>query len=379
MNVVIAMDSFKGSLSSVQAGEAVRRAVRAVDAAGQVTVLAVGDGGEGTVAALLAAGGGDLRRVRVSGPLGPSVTAEFAVIPVAGDAVLEMASASGLTLIPAASRNPERTSTYGTGELIRAALAAGCEQVTVAVGGSATVDGGAGALQALGVQLRAADGSLIPAPVVGGDLHSIAALDLGGLGSQVTAARFTFLCDVNNPLVGPNGAARVFGLQKGATPDQVQRLSEGLEHWATVLERATGVDVRLVPGAAAAGGLPAGFAAVLGASLVPGAQAVLDRIGFDRHLHGADLVITGEGRIDGQSMMGKVVGTVARRARNAGVPVIAIGGCQGQGAQDCLAVCDAMFVVAKECPDPLPDVRQAEKLLEECAERSLRVWRASRD
>jgi len=244
-----------------------------------------------------------------------------------------MAAASGLTLLEPREYDPLRATTYGTGKLIAAALDRGCGRIMVGAGGSATVDAGCGAARALGVRFPSADGTDLTSPLGGGQLGMIERIDLSRRDPRLQEACVTVLCDVTNPLCGPNGAARVFGPQKGADAAAVRLLEANLEHLAAVIQRDLGVAVRSLPGGGAAGGLAAGLHAFLGARLARGIDAVLDAVGFDRHLRGADWVITGEGRLDAQSGMGKVVGGVVERARTAGVRVMVLAGQVAAGAE----------------------------------------------
>jgi glycerate kinase len=359
MNIVVAADSFKGTLTSREAGNAIADGIHRVLPDARVMVLPVADGGEGTVEAFLEARGGTRRCVTVMGPLGEPVGAEFAILAGGKQAVLEMAAASGITLLESDRRDPLRTTTYGTGQIIGAALDAGCGEILIGVGGSATVDGGCGAAQALGVCfLDATDRALQPG-IGGGQLDRIERIDLADRDLRVAGSEIAVLCDVANPLCGAKGAARTFGPQKGASPEQVSLLDENLRHLADVILRDMGMDVRDRPGAGAAGGLAAGLMAFCGATLVPGIGAVLDAVNLDQHLREADLVVTGEGRLDAQSMMGKVVAGVAARARSAGVRVVAIAGSVGAGAERCREMLDAYYAVFESPPANLPTAAEA--------------------
>jgi glycerate kinase len=366
MKIVIATDSFKGTLSSSQAGRAIANGVRRGLPQAELAVLPVADGGEGSVEAILQARGGRRESAQVNGPLGGAVDATFGILPDGNVAVIEMAAASGLTLLEPAQYNPLIASTYGTGQLIAAALDHGCRELLIAVGGSATVDGGCGAAQALGVRLMTANGTPMEKRVGGGQLDRIDRIDLDGRDPRIAACAITVLCDVTNPLCGPNGAATVFGPQKGASAPQVEQLDRGLAHLADLIRRDLDIDVRDLPGAGAAGGLAAGLMAFVGAKLARGAETVLDLAGIDAHLAGADLAITGEGRLDAQSIMGKVVSGVAARARSAGVPVIAIAGSASPDADKCLQVLDAYYAVSDSPPSALT-TSEASHQLTDCA------------
>ena len=345
MKVVIASDSFKGTLSSVRAGEAIRAGVLRVWPAATVVVVPMADGGEGTVDTLLANTFGVRQEVDVRGPLGQLVRAEFGMLNDDHTAIIEMASSSGLPLVTPPQRDPVRTSTYGTGQQILAALDAGARRLLIGVGGSATVDGGCGCAQALGVRFITADGTELPIPASGGDLDRIARIDLTHLDARLASAEVTVLCDVTNPLCGPLGAARVFGPQKGAGPADVAMLDHNLVHLANVIEADLRVKVGELGGAGAAGGLGAGLVAFAGATLTNGADYVIEATRLADHVRGTDLVVTGEGRIDAQSTMGKVLSGVARCARDADVPVIAIAGSAGDGAEQCKVIVDAYFTI----------------------------------
>jgi len=326
MRVLIAPDKFRGTLTAAQAAHAVRAGWRRARPDDQVVEVPMADGGEGTLDAMVEALGGERRRASVQGPLGDPVDAEYGIVsgPSGVTAVVEMARASGLDLIGEARRDPKRTTTRGTGELIRAALGAVPAEVLVCIGGSATNDGGAGLAQALGVRLLdKAGGEIGPGGVALLDLDRI---DLSGLGLDVGRTRFLVACDVDSPLTGPQGASVVFGPQKGATAGDVLLLDRALGHLAAVIFRDLGLDVRDLPGSGAAGGLGAGLVAFLGAHLRPGVELVMDAVGFRRRLEAADLVVTGEGTLDEQSLRGKVPAGVMGAALVAGVPAIVLCG-----------------------------------------------------
>lgn len=336
MRVLIAPDSFKECISAVEVAEAMAAGVRAVVGDVEIDLCPMADGGEGTVSATLAATGGEVRTVEVSGPLGEPVWASFGLLgPLAtsGDrprsgrtAVIEMAAASGLELVEPVRRNPMITTTYGTGELILAAIDAGATEVVVGIGGSATVDGGCGCAKALGVRFTDAFGKCCRSGLSGGDLMDICHVDLSGRDSRIAATRLLVACDVTNPLTGPEGAPAVYGPQKGASPEMVELLEAGLAHLAEVIRRDIGLDVAHMPGAGAAGGLGAGLVAFAGARLLPGVEIVAQAVGLARRLDDTDLCITGEGSFDRQSLAGKTAVGVARLALAATVPTICIPG-----------------------------------------------------
>jgi glycerate kinase len=329
MKIVIAPDSFKESLSALEVAQAIRDGFSAIYPSADYVVLPVADGGEGTVEALVDATGGLKVRRQVTGPLGRPVEAFYGVTGDGATAVIEMAAAAGLMLVAPADRDPLATTTYGVGELMRAALDEGARRFILGIGGSATNDGGAGMMQALGVRLRDAQGRDLPPG--GGALDRLAAIDMAGLDPRLARAVIEVACDVDNPLVGPKGASAVFGPQKGATPQIVARLDANLAHFAEVMRATLGVDTAHMPGAGAAGGLGAGLHAFLGARLSPGVEIVMKAVRMDDVVADADLVITGEGRIDGQTVHGKTPIGVAAVARRHGKPVIAIAGALGPG------------------------------------------------
>ena len=327
---VFASDSFKGTLTSADAARLLEAAARRHVPGCACVAVPMADGGDGTVEALVAACGGDLRRVCVADPLGRPVEAAYGMLPD-GRAIIEMAAASGLPLLAPGEKNPLLTSTYGTGELIRAALDAGALDVTLAIGGSATNDGGMGAMTALGVKFLDEDGNVLTG--VGADLERVADIDVSGIHPAVKETEFTVMCDVNNPLTGPTGATYTFGKQKGGTPEILDRLEAGMKHYAAVIQEKLGVDADHFEGAGAAGGLGAAFKVFLKANMKSGIETVLDLIDFDGLLEGVDLVVTGEGRIDWQSAFGKVPSGIGMRCKRKGIPAVAIVGGMGDGAE----------------------------------------------
>ena len=333
--VVVAPDSFKGSLSAVRAAEAMERGVLAAWGDAQVLKIPIADGGEGTVEALVGATGGRFETRTVRGPLGQPVDARWGVLGDGRTAVIEMAAASGITLVPRDRRDPRVATTFGTGQLLRAALDAGFRRIVVGIGGSATNDGGAGMARALGV--RFIDGRGEPLPEGGAALARLVSVELSAVDPRLAGTEILVACDVDNPLTGPRGASAVYGPQKGATPAVVAELDAALERYARVAREATGRDVASLPGAGAAGGLGAGLLFFTPARLVPGIDLVLDSTRFDDHVRGAALVIVGEGRTDHQTAMGKAPVGVARVAMRHGVPVLLVSGSLGPGAEEVLA------------------------------------------
>ncbi|MDR4986702.1 glycerate 2-kinase [Bacillus cereus] len=324
MKVVIASDSYKESLKAIEVCEAIERGFRAIFPKAEYVKIPVGDGGEGTVASLVDATGGRIISLNVTGPLKESVQAFYGMSKDNKTAFIEMAAASGLQHVPIEKRNPLITTTKGTGELILHALDQGAEHIILGLGGSATNDGGAGMLSALGVRFINGEEEVIEPS--GGTLHSIAAIDFSRMDSRLTHIKIEAACDVDNPLIGIRGASFVFGSQKGATVEVQKELDENLKHYANILKRYLSFDVSKIPGAGAAGGMGAAVIAVLKGNLRRGIEIVLDYTNFDKHIEGADLIITGEGRIDEQTAYGKAPVGVAGRAKHFHIPVIAIGG-----------------------------------------------------
>jgi glycerate 2-kinase len=324
MKVIIAPDSFKESLSALEVANAIEKGFRDIFPEAEYVKIPMADGGEGTVQSLVDATGGRIVKTEVTGPLGDRVKAFFGVLGDGKTAVIEMAAASGLHLVPSEKRNPLVTTTRGTGELILSALNEGAEHIIIGIGGSATNDGGAGMIQALGGRLLDRHGQEIG--LGGGSLSELADIDLSGLDVRLKHVKIEVACDVDNPLTGPKGASAVFGPQKGATPEMVATLDKNLQHYADVIGRVLGKQVKDIPGAGAAGGLGAGLLAFLEAELKRGVEIVLETVKFHERIQDASLVITGEGRIDGQTIFGKTPIGVAKAAKRYNIPVIAIAG-----------------------------------------------------
>lgn len=323
--IVAAPDSMKGSLTAAEmAGCCCRAAMRVLPGC-ETVALPLADGGEGTVDALVSAMNGKMVTVSVPDPLGRPVDASYGIVGENADtAVIEMAAASGLPLLADSERNPMLTSTRGTGALMADALSRGCRRLLIGIGGSATNDGGMGMLAALGYRILNSEGR--EADCTGASLGEADSIDASGRLGLLDGVEIIVACDVTNPMYGPEGSSAVFGPQKGADPAMVDLLDKGMRHWAGTMERATGVDVGQWPGAGAAGGLGGALMAVLGAKLEKGITMVLDAVGFDAAVEGADLVITGEGRLDSQTVMGKTPFGVMERCRERGIPVLAVGG-----------------------------------------------------
>lgn len=324
VRVVVAPNALKGSLTAFQAADAIARGVKAADQTAEIRALPIADGGDGTSAVLRAACAGTTKETVVADPLGRPVRASYGLLDGGRTAVLDVATASGLALLDAHERDPLVATSRGTGKLVSAALDAGAETVILGVGGSATVDGGAGLLAALGIGLLDEGG--MPIPSGGAGLARLARIDLSRAHPALSRVQLRVACDVNSPLLGPYGAARLFGPQKGASPEAALELEQNLSHFADVIARTTGRDVREVTSGGAAGGIAAGLFGVLGATLEPGVDLVLDAVGFDAALLDADLVITAEGLLDRQSLQNKGPCGVARWAKRRNVPVIALAG-----------------------------------------------------
>ncbi len=349
MRIIVAPDSFKGSVSALGVAKAMERGIRAVFPEAEVIKVPIADGGEGTVEALVAATGGRLLHAGVRGPLGEPVRAHWGVSGDGATAFIEMASASGLPLVPKERRDPRITSTFGTGELMKAALDAGLRKLVVGIGGSATNDGGTGMARALGVRFLDAEGRDLPEG--GAALAGLVRIELSGLDPRLAEASILVACDVDNPLCGPRGASAVYGPQKGATPEMVAELDAALGVLARVATAATGHAIALSPGAGAAGGLGAGLLFFTPANLRPGVSIVLETTGFGALVQDADLVITGEGRTDFQTAMGKAPVGVAEVARRHGVPVVCLSGGLGEGADEVLAL--GIAALSSTVPQPM--------------------------
>ena len=330
MKFLFASDSFKGTLSSEQIITLLDAAAKNVFPDCETMGIPVADGGEGTIDAVISVLHGSIHEVGVHGPLMEEVVSRYGETGN-GAAVIEMAAASGLPMVPVDKRDPRVTTTYGTGELIKTALDRGCRDITIAIGGSATNDGGMGAMRALGIRFLDENGEELSG--CGNDLARVADIDISGLHSAVKDARFTIMCDVNNPLTGPDGATYTFGKQKGGSPEILDELEQGMIHYAALIREKMGTDVDQIPGSGAAGGLGAAFCVFLKAEMKSGIETVLDLIHFDELLEGVDLVITGEGRIDWQSAFGKVPSGIGNRCRKKGIPAIAIVGGMGDKAE----------------------------------------------
>ncbi len=354
MKIAIVCDSFKGSLAPLDVAEEIKAGFSRVFPEADYLCLPMADGGEGTVEALVQGTDGELVHCSVTGPLGTSVPAFFGISGNGKTAIIEMAAAAGLPLLKPEEYNPLRTTTYGVGELVRAALDRGCTHIILGLGGSATNDGGAGFAQALGARFLDQNGQELPPG--GAALARLADVDLSSIDKRLSGVTLEGACDVISPLTGPQGASYVFGPQKGASPADVTCLDEALAHYARILSKRCGKDVAAVPGAGAAGGLGAGLLAFTDARLRPGVEIVSDQLRLDTRFRDVDLVITGEGRMDGQSAQGKAPMGVAQVAKAHGLPVIAIVGSTGVGVDKMHQVGIGAFFDTVPRPEALPDV-----------------------
>ncbi|MCL1999899.1 MAG: glycerate kinase [Planctomycetes bacterium] len=377
MKIVVAPNAFKDSLSADQASEAISRGVKSVLPDAGTVHIPIADGGDGLFNVFNSVFGGEIIDNSVTGPLFNKLEAQFLFIPASKTAVIEMARASGLALLKPEDRDARATTTFGTGELVLAAVEKGAGHIIIGIGGSATNDGGMGFAAALGIRfLDAAGGEVRP---IGEDLPKVSRIDLAGL--KIDPAKITFetVCDVDNPLCGPRGAAAVYGPQKGAKPDDVKYLDAGLANLAECVKRDLGKDISLMAGAGAAGGLGFGLASFVNASLRPGVEVVLDMVGIDKELADADLAITAEGRIDFQTAFGKGPAGVGGRAKKYGVPCIAIGGGVLGDVSNLHDIgIDACFSL---CPGPMTleeAMRDGSELLTRAAAQAFRAFLAGR-
>lgn len=371
MRILIAPQEFKGTLTAAEAAEAIADGVRQVAPAAEIDTLPMADGGPGTVDAVVAAAGGRFETATVRGPLGEPVEARWGVVE--STAVIEMAAAAGLTLVPEGQRDVRAASTYGVGELLRAALDADCERLIVGLGGSATNDGGAGMAQALGVRFLDADGEeLRPG---GAELARLDRIDVSGIAPRLRQVEVVAAADVRNPLCGPEGASLVYGPQKGADEATARELEAALRRYGEIVERDVGVPVLDVPGAGAAGGLGAALVAFCGARIEPGVEVVAEVVALRGRLEGCDLVLTGEGRLDGQTGYGKTVAGVARMARASGVPALAVAGALGDGWGDLLQLgVEGVEAVVPSLAGPEEAMARPASLLATAAARALAGW-----
>ena len=377
MKLLFASDSFKGSLTSEKTVELLSKAAREVFGACECSGVPVADGGEGTVEAVIAAQQGEQVTVKVHGPL-MEETESFYGIFDQDKAIIEMAAASGLPMVPEELRNPLNTTSFGTGELILDALKRGYRDISIAIGGSATNDGGMGCARALGVKFLDQNGNELEG--FGRDLAKVASIDISGLDERIKSAKITVMCDVTNPLCGKDGATWTFGKQKGATPEIQEELEKGMCSYRDVIKETFGIDCDEIPGAGAAGGLGAALRVFLKGEMKSGIETVLELIRFDERLEGVDLVVTGEGRTDWQSCFGKVMQGVGMHAKAKGVPVLGLSGSLGKNAMD---ICDcgiSSLMTTVNAPMPLSEaLERAEELYYEGALRMFRFVRTGMD
>jgi glycerate kinase len=373
MRFLFASDSFKGTLSSERIIELLSTWADKIFPGCETLGVPIADGGEGTVDAVITVTKGEKRQVAVHGPLMEMAESSYGVFHQ-DSAIIEMAAASGLPMVPTEKRNPLNTTTYGTGELIRDALDQGYRKISIAIGGSATNDGGMGAMRALGIRFLDKEGKELEG--AGSDLAKVADIDVSGLHPVAAEAEFTVMCDVNNPLTGTDGATYTFGKQKGGTPEILDELEAGMKNYAAVIRDKLGKDVDQIPGAGAAGGLGAALCVFLHATLKSGIETVLDLIDFDGLLEGTDLVVTGEGRIDWQSAFGKVPSGIGLRCRAKGVPAVALVGGMGTGAEKIYEFgVESIIPTINGAMDIEEALERAEELYSNAAERMFRMLR----
>ncbi|MDM5340193.1 glycerate kinase [Fictibacillus enclensis] len=373
MKIVIAPDSYKGSLSAMEAAAAIERGIKKADPSIETVIVPAADGGEGTMDTLVAATAGEKKEVRVTGPLGQEVVASYGVLGDTRMCVIEMAEASGLCLLTQEELNPLASTTFGTGQLIKQALDDGFRSFILAIGGSATNDGGAGMLQALGMKLVDKNGAEIGSG--GGELSCLEVIDDTGFDQRIKESTFLIASDVENPLVGKSGASAVFGPQKGATAEMVNVLDQNLSHWADKVEELTGTRLHDLPGAGAAGGIGGAFQAFFSAQMKRGVDIVTEYAGLPEALDGATLVITGEGRVDFQTASGKTPMGVAQKAKEKDVPTVILAGSVGDGVDVLYQYGIISITSIIQQPLTLQEaMEQSSKLLEYSAEQVVRTY-----
>jgi glycerate kinase len=364
MKILVAPNAFKEALSAKEAGEAIKGGLLRALPNSDIVVLPIADGGDGTIEVLVEATNGEFIEKEVTGPLGERVVAKFGILGDGETAVIEMARSSGLALVPKEKRNPAITTTYGVGELIRSALERGAKRILVGIGGSATNDGGAGMAQALGAKLLDKDGNELP---FGGlALKDLASIDISNFHPLAKECEVIVMADVKNPLCGPEGASYVYGPQKGGTKELIEELDRALFNFAQVIKRDLGKDILNLPGAGAAGGLGGGLVAFLNARLRPGIDVVLEKLNIEERLKGVDIVISGEGKIDGQTIFGKGPAGIAKKAKEKAIPVILLGGAVDEDA-DILrkeGLVDALFSITRGPITLEESIRQTREQLE---------------
>ena len=367
MKLLFASDSFKGSLTSQRISQLLTLAAKEVFGECECIGVPVADGGEGTVHAVTEAACGEIQTASAHDPLMNPIKAEYGVFE--GKAIIEMSAASGLTLVPEELRDPMNTSTFGTGELILDALDRGCREIAVAIGGSATNDGGTGCMTALGARFLDENGAELSG--CGRDLLKVKKIDLSGLDKRIKDTRFSVLCDVKSPLCGKNGATYLYSEQKGAAPKTKEELERGMINYRDLIKTSFGVDCDKIEGAGAAGGLGAALKVFLNAQMRSGIDAVLDMIHFNELLEGVDLVITGEGKTDAQSCRGKVVQGVGRRAKARGIPVVCLSGSLGKGAEELYSDGISAFMTTVNSPMTLGEAMKNAESLYFCAAKEM--------
>lgn len=373
MKVVIAIDSFKGSLTSMQAGNAIKEGILLADSTAKVVVKPLADGGEGTVEALVTGLHGRSESIEVTGPLGEKVVCPYGVLDQTKTAIIEMSGAAGIMLVPNGRKNPMNTTTYGVGEVIRHGMEIGCRNFIIGIGGSATNDGGVGMLQALGYEFLNEQGQEVPLGAKG--LHQIVQIKRDKVNPELKNCHFQIACDVNNPLCGENGASYIFGPQKGADEKMVQELDAALSHYADVTEKELQHSLRDTPGTGAAGGMGFAFLSFLDGELRPGIQIILQAIGLEDELKDADYVVTGEGKLDKQTVMGKAPSGVAKLAKKYDKKVIALAGGIGEDASECNNQgIDSYFCILNQCIS-LKDAMKEEKAIHNVRDTAEQVFR----
>ncbi|MEC9489748.1 MAG: glycerate kinase [Halanaerobiales bacterium] len=372
MKILVAPDSFKGSLTAMEAAENIKLGIKRADSEINVDLLPMADGGEGTVQSLVDATKGEIIEKEVTGPLGNKVEAFYGLLGDGKTAVIEMAAASGLPLVPEEKKNPLKTTTYGTGELIASALEHGVEQIIIGIGGSATNDAGVGMAQALGAEILDAEGNQVD--FGGASLNQIKEMKLNKLDSRLKDVEILVACDVDNPLYGKDGAAYVYAPQKGADTKMVEILDQNLRHFNQIAIKELGKDTNQIPGAGAAGGLGAGLVVFLDGELKAGVDIVLEIIDFESRLKNVDLVITGEGMLDGQSIYGKTPIGVSRSAAKKDIPVIAVAGTLGRGVEKVLDYGINAYFSIIDRPADLKEIKErSPELLSQLSEQIIRV------
>jgi len=372
MKIIIAPDSFKGSLSALEVCENIEIGIKKVFGTAEIVKVPMADGGEGTVQSLVDATGGKIINLKVKGPLLKEVNAFYGILGDGNTAVIEMASASGITLLTKEERNPMKTTTYGTGQIIKHALNMGCRNIIIGIGSSATNDGGAGMVKALGIKLLDEKSGEID--FGGGNLNRLKSIDLSEIDIRIKQCNIVVACDVDNTLCGEKGASYIFGAQKGADENMIIILDKNLSHYAEIVNKYLGVSIKDYPGAGAAGGLGGGLLAFLNAKLQPGINIVIETTDLEEKLKDADLVITGEGMIDYQTQYGKTPYGVAMLAKKHNIPVIALAGGIGKGAEELYSkVFDSIFSIVDKPMQLEEAIANSELLLQKTAERIMRI------